>query len=32
MVLEKIEASAMYITTLAGLRLKTLDDRLLVTL
>ena len=31
-VLEKIEAIAMYITTLAGLRLKTLDDRLLVTL
>ena len=30
--LEKIEAIAMYITTLAGLRLKTLDDRLLVTL
>lgn len=32
MVLEKIEAIATYITTLAGLRLKTLNDRLLVTL
>lgn len=32
MVMEKIEAVATFITTLAGLRLKTLDDRFLVTL
>jgi hypothetical protein len=32
MVLERIEAIATYITTLAGLRLKTLNDKQLVTL